>query len=412
MKKKQIKTIKIKNFRGIENIEINDCKTLNIILGNNNTCKTTILESIEFIEEPLNIAKHNQIISRTPELKSKWINNYTHAFKMKNTNNPIDILVITSDDEKHHLEISGEIKEIYRRSRVKKTLEEYINEEKKLSLIKISNSLEKIRLESFLSYINIDGENRINTLKEYERTKDLIGTLTFVRNNYAIEQEKVLRYIFSYKYNDIEKIYNILDDDDSFLFRLDNKNEKVIEVVYSNPLDYLLIENSLREIDYLIKNAYKNEILELLRLFEKNIVDLNILSTGEIICNLKEGYLNVQSFGDGLKKVLILFSKLISARDGILLIDEIETGIHHSRIEKVYEVLFETALKNNTQIFLTTHNLETVRGFLNILNNETKNNLEEINIYRIETFRERKIVRKFLGEEAYNIVVLSGGDLR
>ncbi len=39
-------------------------------------------------------------------------------------------------------------------------------------------------------------------------------------------------------------------------------------------------------------------------------------------------------YGDGLKKDLLLAASIILAKDGILLIDEIETAIHVSALEK------------------------------------------------------------------------------
>ena len=41
-----IESISIKNYRGIENLELNNFKKYNFFVGDNSSCKTTLLEAI------------------------------------------------------------------------------------------------------------------------------------------------------------------------------------------------------------------------------------------------------------------------------------------------------------------------------------------------------------------------------
>ena len=43
---KNIKTIHIENFRGIDSLEVLDCNRINVLIGRNNVGKSSILESI------------------------------------------------------------------------------------------------------------------------------------------------------------------------------------------------------------------------------------------------------------------------------------------------------------------------------------------------------------------------------
>lgn len=405
MENEKIKKICIKNFRGINSIELDHCKLLNIIVGKNNTCKTSILEAIEFLEFPIDIHKQGKIISRTSysKIKSTLLENFLHAFTMKNIDCPIEISMHNSRDYK--LKISGKVEEGYRPSKLKleyyRLLKRYQFKESKND--KIFDSFFSFRLNQLLEEVDFPIEKYKTFLKEesyFEFFKELA--------TYINDEEKFTKYKFEYNYNG--DIYNRTIYDQSKYNKIDSDSIiNFLNIVYSNPLDYMLIDNFYSDIDSIIKNGYKEEIIKLLQIFEENLKDFNILSSGEIICNLNnDGYLNIQSFGDGFKKVLILFAKLISAKNGILLIDEIETGIHHSKINEIYKVLFDIALINNTQIFLTTHNLETVSAFLNVLNE----NLNQIEIYRIENYKTKKIARNISGEKAYELVIESGGDLR
>lgn len=44
-----ITTIKIKNFRAIENLELNLNKGLNVLIGENNTGKTSIIDLLRLV---------------------------------------------------------------------------------------------------------------------------------------------------------------------------------------------------------------------------------------------------------------------------------------------------------------------------------------------------------------------------
>ena len=46
-----------------------------------------------------------------------------------------------------------------------------------------------------------------------------------------------------------------------------------------------------------------------------------------------------------------------AAPDGVVLMDEVENGIHHSVLPKVWRVIDTAAKQLNTQVFATTHSL-------------------------------------------------------
>jgi len=54
---------------------------------------------------------------------------------------------------------------------------------------------------------------------------------------------------------------------------------------------------------------------------------------------------------------------LANCRDGFLLIDEVENGIHYSVQQDFWRMMLRTAHENNVQVFATTHSWDCVRGF-------------------------------------------------
>ena len=71
----------------------------------------------------------------------------------------------------------------------------------------------------------------------------------------------------------------------------------------------------------------------------------------------------LKSLGDGALRLLGVALALANSRDGFLLIDEAENGIHHSIQRDFWRMVLETADENNVQVLATTHSYDCVRGF-------------------------------------------------
>lgn len=71
----------------------------------------------------------------------------------------------------------------------------------------------------------------------------------------------------------------------------------------------------------------------------------------------------LNSLGDGMLRVLQLVLKIFPAKGGFLLIDEFENGLHYSVQEKVWSLVFELALKLDIQVFATTHSWDCIESF-------------------------------------------------
>lgn len=71
----------------------------------------------------------------------------------------------------------------------------------------------------------------------------------------------------------------------------------------------------------------------------------------------------LQSLGDGALHLAGTALALANSRDGFLLIDEVENGIHHSVQPDFWRMVFKTAHANNVQVIATTHSFDCVRGF-------------------------------------------------
>lgn len=71
----------------------------------------------------------------------------------------------------------------------------------------------------------------------------------------------------------------------------------------------------------------------------------------------------ISSLGDGMRHIFTTALALVSAKNGILLLDEIENGIHCSVQLKMWELILSTARRLNVQVFSTTHSWDCIEAF-------------------------------------------------
>lgn len=71
----------------------------------------------------------------------------------------------------------------------------------------------------------------------------------------------------------------------------------------------------------------------------------------------------LRRLGGGATRLFGLALALAYCRNGILLIDEAENGIHHTAQPNYWRMVLQTAQENNVQVFATTHSWDCVRGF-------------------------------------------------
>lgn len=71
----------------------------------------------------------------------------------------------------------------------------------------------------------------------------------------------------------------------------------------------------------------------------------------------------INLMGDGIRKIVSFLTSLYACRGGVLLIDELSNGFHYSVMKPMWELVIRAAIKNNVQIFATTHDADSIRGF-------------------------------------------------
>ena len=72
--------------------------------------------------------------------------------------------------------------------------------------------------------------------------------------------------------------------------------------------------------------------------------------------------LPVSQVGQGIYRLIAIFSELIGEKPDVCIIDEIENGIHHSMLEQVWTGIAAAAENLDVQVFATTHSQECIEA--------------------------------------------------
>lgn len=144
----------------------------------------------------------------------------------------------------------------------------------------------------------------------------------------------------------------------------------------------------------------RETVLELIRQFDPDIMDIQVASfRGKRSANYLEhrhlGPAPLSIFGDAIRRAVLLANTLLSLkRGGVLLIDELETGIHVSALERVFVWLANLAKEFDVQVFATTHSLEAVDAMAQSVSNR----IDDLVTFHLDQTETETRVKRIAGE--------------
>ena len=359
MDKQPIDNLTIHRFRGIRDLTLENLGQINLLVGINNSGKTTVLEAIYTYcnsLDPLawlNTAWRREIkSSRKSKLESlKWL-------FPQNIQNNSDYFY------QGETKVSGNGN--FGVVESKATYQEF---EEIWDSTKDSN--EEDEEENLM-------DDRDNDNNEVRRGADL--KLTFTPSKLISKLD-----IFEDKNQElpISKEFKIWENQPLTILNKYRSNWLSVDTItpFSHRTEQLQIKLLT---DAILKNL-KPEIVELISMIDSEIIDLDILDpTGKnsrlYVIHKTLGFTPLSAFGDGVRRLLFMALTIAKLKDGILLIDELETAIHTEALLSSFSWLVKWCREMNIQLFATTHSLETVDAMLNA--SELKNDLVLYRLYQ------------------------------
>jgi AAA15 family ATPase/GTPase len=380
-----IEELVIHKYRNLHNLKLQQLGQFNLLVGSNNSGKTSVLEAIELYCHPLDI---RQFIStsrgrdrifgpaRTPLLDSIiWM--FPATKNSKAENNKRENIYVSGIHNGRIFKISAACVEM--------TVIEPDNEQK--------DYYYSANEEELVNDSSVDGGRAYKVILEFQNSD----------NNLKNEKRKREYLLADYKP----------------LFTRDNQDNifKLYSTKFVTPVDHRILPISARLISKTIESGDKPNIIKLVKLFDHNIKGIEILSTDHprpypvpYFNHKKLGFAPVSVFGDGLRRALTLASALLQCRNGVLLIDELETAVHVEALEHVFTWLINACIQYNIQLFATTHSLETIDAV--IAAGEKKNLLERFITYRLENKENISTAKRFSGKALHELRNELGQDVR
>lgn len=159
----------------------------------------------------------------------------------------------------------------------------------------------------------------------------------------------------------------------------------------------------------------KRDVIEALRIIDSNIEDFAIISPKEkpSFCQLRlRNYsepIPSKVLGDGINRLIGLSMALACSMDGILLVDEIENGIHWSVLPDVWKFIVKVAKRLNVQVFATTHSNDCLRAF----HFGTKGTPEVRGVaIRLEKREDKEFHAEIFDEQRLAVIIKEGIEIR
>lgn len=115
----------------------------------------------------------------------------------------------------------------------------------------------------------------------------------------------------------------------------------------------------------------EQEVVDALHIIDPQISKVNMVG-GEGSRMQRTAYVRTEAipnpvplrlFGDGMNRLFAIILALVNSRSGLLLVDEFENGLHYSTQIDTWHTVFRLAQTLDTQIFATTHSWDTISAF-------------------------------------------------
>lgn len=215
--------------------------------------------------------------------------------------------------------------------------------------------------------------------REFQDSIELKGvfnnTSTFVKIDKIREEDENLNkeepYLSTIQINSNFAEKNLISQNRLFQTK-DEKIYKNIKIICNNSYSTPFAIQNRTDLEKLYSKSVDRDVfIDILDFIKENIdKDIkDIRFTKEHIetfkVNHKDFTADLSNFGEGLQRIFYIALQFASAENGVLLIDELENGIHYTLLEKFTEFIQKLADKLNVQVFLTTHSKECIEAFVN-----------------------------------------------
>lgn len=373
-----LKSLYIQNYRCLDSLRIHQLKRVNLITGKNNTGKSSILEAMAIYASRGDRSVLFQILEDHGEYVPKSVDEYdkVDAFKLMSsffTNRNIRYL-------ENDTIIIGDI--------------DYGEIAKHNDTLFIDNGISF----RFIQYRR--GENM--SIREISDENDLNNPI-----------ERGVRVMYDTAFDFLELDFNLFKNSSQYSF------DRFKDSQYVKTSDVARDENGVL-FDKIALTDNEKYVIEALQIIEPKIERIAFIQDNPLAklrvskVKLKDsiGTVPLRSMGDGINRILTIILALINSKNGYLMIDEFENGLHHSVQAKLWEIIIKLSKELNVQVFVTTHSNDTIRSVRNALSEMSEEDRNDVSTIKLMRTHEDKLEALLYDYEQLDYVIEQDIEIR
>lgn len=331
----------VSNFKKFDHLVVENIGQFNLITGDNNVGKTCLLEALLIdykndLENNLSVfhrvlcnrnihfhAKHTD--SKVPQIPQESFFDFLFNRKSKKE---IQLSWIVNDQKKTYKFESLRLEQLIDDDFIKEKKHNF-NVDRPLNWIKLYENNRFVELQFMY-------------LDDFKKTKSK-SYLPFIPKNagYAID--------INHLFHENIGLY------DSETVAISDINE--LNLFSFTSISY---EDKKKFIEYL-RRLFFSDIQDIMvkQFNGRNILSIKLVS--------KNDYVPITFFGDGTNECIRYILEIMKFSGKRIMIDEIDTGIHFSKMKDFWEVVLKICLDEKVQLFATTHSQECIEAYAQAL---------------------------------------------
>ncbi len=303
----------IHNYRSLQDFHIDGLAQVNLIVGSNNSGKTSLLEAIYLLVNQNNPQSMIDLLDNRGEVALSKTSNLSHSYQIKHIFNNHQLSF------NHNIDIQSQ-----KQSPLKLQI--------KLSLADNQEELYEYISENELPVLTLDFA--YNSHQELKIPVYEDGTL----------EARIFRT------RSAKSLLELTPPACKFL-TTENTNFNQLSILW----------------DSINLTPKEDEVVKALQIIEPHVERISFTSSrnSNIIIKMRghRDPVPLGSMGDGMRRLLTLALSAVNVENGFLLIDEIDTGLYYEVQADMWRLILETAHRLNIQVFATTHSWDCVRAF-------------------------------------------------
>lgn len=339
-------SLEVINFRCFDHLKISSMARLNLIAGNNNVGKTALLEAFF-----LHLGRHNPNLTVSLnvfrgieqfDLNAEEI--WGWLFSNKNVTKQIEITGIRKNKQRQRL------------------------------FIKLSNPLRS----SVITLVKPSDE----------KVSDEISTRGKKANEVTVGVSPK-ELVYTYDDGSNKRVVTRLSITPEGI-RQDKVRQAVMPTGIYMSASHRFSKEDAARYGTLERTNKQDDLLEPLKIIEPRLRRLAVIVSGGIpTIHGDIGYselIPIQNMGSGVSRLTTLFLAIFSSPKGVVIIDEIENGIHHSHLASMWKAIRHAAQMVDSQIIASSHSWECIASAHNAFKDLPS---YDFKLHRLEKIKNR-----------------------